>query len=538
MSKVNSVRPSLELDGDTFPLRPVGDGATTSGSHMNGHEHVIGGIPSNWDDASSPMPKPDTEGRDDKHKHRDNKVTTDWDEESDPGHNYCSRQIPDTELEITDKHKDIVGISEWAVESDPEQPVVRDELGKYREYTPELPVAEKLEESHYKIPNTSKADVANITLPTFSNPLNDRPDDAPKKRRKARSSHTNDSESSISMDGMYTFNQKEETYVTSENSNSIRKENFDSRKHLVQLHATNRVSPADNNTIRRPKTHGQTISKEELKRRKDFVIGADENTDGAGCCGWLLYTFSILLIVVSLPFSLIFCIKVVQEYERAVIFRLGRLPSGGAKGPGIFFIIPCIESYTKIDLRTVSFDVPPQEVLTKDSVTVSVDAVVYYRVSNPTVSVANVENAHHSTRLLAQTTLRNILGTKNMSEILSDRESISQGMQSTLDEATDNWGIKVERVEIKDVRLPVQLQRAMAAEAEAAREARAKVIAAEGEQKASRALKEAADVMAKSSAALQLRYLQTLSSISAEKNSTIIFPLPIDLIKAFIDKKS
>eukprot|EP00058_Branchiostoma_floridae_P005362 XP_002590850.1 hypothetical protein BRAFLDRAFT_125712 [Branchiostoma floridae] len=173
---------------------------------------------------------------------------------------------------------------------------------------------------------------------------------------------------------------------------------------------------------------------------------------------------------------------------------------------------------------------PRDLILTKDSVTVSVDAVVYFRVSNATISVANVENANQSTRLLAQTTLRNILGTKNLTEILSDRENISHTMQSQLDEATDPWGIKVERVEIKDVRLPVQLQRAMAAEAEAAREARAKVIAAEGEMNASRALKEAADVIAMSPSALQLRYLQTLTSISAEKNSTIIFPLPIDLI--------
>lgn len=166
--------------------------------------------------------------------------------------------------------------------------------------------------------------------------------------------------------------------------------------------------------------------------------------------------------------------------------------------------------------------------------TVSVDAVVYYRVSNATVSIANVENAHHSTRLLAQTTLRNMLGTHNLHEILSDRETISSSMQSVLDEATEHWGIKVERTEIKDVRLPVQLQRAMAAEAEAAREARAKVIAAEGEQKASRALKEAADVITQSPAALQLRYLQTLNTISAEKNSTIIFPLPIDFIGQFV----
>ncbi|GAB6024016.1 hypothetical protein CHUAL_008741 [Chamberlinius hualienensis] len=210
---------------------------------------------------------------------------------------------------------------------------------------------------------------------------------------------------------------------------------------------------------------------------------------------------------------------------------------GGSKGPGLFMVLPFVESYTKVDLRTVSFDIPPQEVLTKDSVTVSVDAVVYYRVSNATISVANVENAHNSTRLLAQTTLRNILGTKNLHEILSDRETISQTMQNFLDHATTSWGIKVERVEMKDCRLPVQLQRAMAAEAEAAREARAKVIAAEGEQKASRSLKEAADVMFDSPAALQLRYLQTLNTISAEKNSTIIFPLPIDFLQHFMTPK-
>ncbi|XP_050559942.1 retrovirus-related Pol polyprotein from type-1 retrotransposable element R1 isoform X2 [Spodoptera frugiperda] len=212
-----------------------------------------------------------------------------------------------------------------------------------------------------------------------------------------------------------------------------------------------------------------------------------------------------------MPFSLFICFKVVQEYERAVIFRLGRLLSGGAKGPGIFFILPCIDTYARVDLRTRTYDIPPQEVLTKDSVTVSVDAVVYYRVHNATISIANVENAHHSTRLLAQTTLRNTMGTRPLHEILSERETISGTMQLSLDEATEAWGIKVERVEIKDVRLPVQLQRAMAAEAEAAREARAKVIAAEGEQKASRALREASEVIGDSPAALQLRYLQTLN---------------------------
>ncbi|XP_068248124.1 band 7 protein AGAP004871-like isoform X5 [Palaemon carinicauda] len=264
---------------------------------------------------------------------------------------------------------------------------------------------------------------------------------------------------------------------------------------------------------------------------------ADENDSGIGLCGWVLTGLSWILVLVTMPFSFFVCFKVVQEYERAVIFRLGRLLQGGSKGPGIFFILPCIESYSKVDLRTSVFDVPPQEVLTKDSVTVSVDAVVYYRVSNATVSVANVENAHHSTRLLAQTTLRNMLGTKNLHEILGDRESISCDMQTYLDGPTNDWGIKVERVELKDVRLPVQLQRAMAAEAEAAREARAKVIAAEGEQKASRALKEAADVISLSPAAIQLRYLQTLNTISAEKNSTIIFPLPIELLRQFFIKK-
>ena len=208
------------------------------------------------------------------------------------------------------------------------------------------------------------------------------------------------------------------------------------------------------------------------------------------------------------------------------------MTKGGARGPGIFFILPCIDTYAKVDLRTVSFDVPPQEILTKDSVTVAVDAVVYYRISNATIAITNVEDYGRSTRLLAATTLRNVLGTKNLSEILSEREGISHIMQSTLDDATDPWGVKVERVEVKDVRLPVQMQRAMAAEAEASRDARAKVIAAEGEQKASRALKEAADVMVDSPAALELRYLQTLHSIAAEKNSTIVFPIPIEMFKA------
>lgn len=270
-----------------------------------------------------------------------------------------------------------------------------------------------------------------------------------------------------------------------------------------------------------------------VQSKKNLI---SENNGGLGCCGWIIVIISAFFSILIFPISLFISIKIVKEYERAVIFRLGRITARKAKGPGIFFIIPCTDSFVKVDLRTVSFDIPPQEILTKDSVTVSVDGVVYFRVSDPVASVANVSNADYSTRLLAQTTLRNVLGTKNLSEVLSDRESISQSMQMTLDEATDSWGIKVERVEIKDVKLPKQLQRAMAAEAEATREARAKVIAAEGEMNASRALKEASLVISESPSGLQLRYLQTLSTIAAEKNSTIIFPLPMDIISHFMKK--
>jgi len=252
--------------------------------------------------------------------------------------------------------------------------------------------------------------------------------------------------------------------------------------------------------------------------------------EGPGICAHLLTIFSVLIIIVTLPFSLCLVVQVVQEYERTVIFRLGRLLSGGARGPGVFFIIPCVDIYEKIDLRVRNFNVPPQEILSKDSVTVFVNAIMYYRVKDPISAVANVDDYSGSARLLAATTLRNVLGTRNLGDILSDRESIALEMQSSLEVATAAWGVQVERVEVKDVRVPENLQRAMAAEAEAAREARAKVIAAEGEHKASKALRHAAEVIIDSPAALQLRYLQTLGSIAAENNSTIVFPVPIDII--------
>lgn len=240
------------------------------------------------------------------------------------------------------------------------------------------------------------------------------------------------------------------------------------------------------------------------------------------------------MIVCTFPLSLIYCVKIVREYERAVLFRLGMLRKKETVGPGMFFILPCLDEIQVIDLRTVSFDVPKQEVLTKDSVTVYVDAVVYYNIQKPLDAVCKVENFDKSTRLLAATTLRTILGTKNLTELLSDREAISKAIVDQIDGPTDRWGIEVERLEIKDVILPQNLQRAMAAEAEATREARAKVIQADGELKSSKSLKEASDVISESPAALQLRFLQTLTHISAEKNSTIIFPLPIELMKTFM----
>jgi len=267
------------------------------------------------------------------------------------------------------------------------------------------------------------------------------------------------------------------------------------------------------------------------KKHSQDPIACEE---GPGICAMMLTIVSLVLIVVSLPLSLFCVVKVVQEYERAVIFRLGRLLTGGARGPGVFFVIPCVDVYEKIDMRSQTFEIPPQEILTKDSVTVFVNAIMYYKVANAIHAVANVDDYSRSARLLAATTLRNVLGTLTLGDILCHREAIAKEMKSTLDEGTEPWGVMVERVEVKDVRVPEQLQRAMAAEAEAAREARAKVIAAEGEHKASRALRQAAEVIMDSPAALQLRYLQTLNSISAENNSTIIFPVPIDIMSNFM----
>jgi regulator of protease activity HflC (stomatin/prohibitin superfamily) len=238
-----------------------------------------------------------------------------------------------------------------------------------------------------------------------------------------------------------------------------------------------------------------------------------------------------VIVVVGIIF-LSMAIRIVQEYERGVIFRLGRLV--GARGPGLFFIIPFVDRMVKVDLRVVTMDVPPQDVITKDNVTVRVDAVVYFRVVDPEASVVKVLNHFQATSLISQTTLRNVLGQSELDELLTQREKLNQTLQQIVDEQTDPWGVKVSIVEIKNVELPETMRRSMAAQAEAERERRAKIIHAEGEFQASQKLAEAGAIIAKEPTTLQLRYLQTLVEIASEKNSTIIFPLPIDLLSSFL----
>jgi len=229
-------------------------------------------------------------------------------------------------------------------------------------------------------------------------------------------------------------------------------------------------------------------------------------------------------------------IKILNEYERGVIFRLGRLIA--SKGPGIIFLIPLIDKMQRVSLRLITLDIPPQDVITRDNVSIKVNAVVYYRIMEPNNAVVEVENFAYATSQLAQTTLRSVCGQAELDELLSERDKISVHLQEILDKDTDPWGIKVSKVEIKHIDLPPEMQRAMAKQAEAERERRAKVIHAEGEFQASAKLAEAAAVISKDPTALQLRYLQTLAEIATEKNSTTLFPIPIDLFKHFFNKDS
>ena len=237
---------------------------------------------------------------------------------------------------------------------------------------------------------------------------------------------------------------------------------------------------------------------------------------------------AVLLIVV-----LVSAIRILPEYERGVVFRLGRLRPTDY-GPGLFLLIPIVDRMVRVSLRTVVHDVPPQDVITKDNVSLKVNAVVYFRVMSPRSAIVDVENYHYATSQLAQTTLRSVLGQVELDELLSGREKINHRLQSILDQQTDPWGIKISAVEVKHVDLPPEMQRAMAKQAEAEREKRAKIIHAHGEQQAAENLALAAKELGKEPSSMQLRYLQTLTEIASERNSTLIFPLPVELLRAFI----
>jgi regulator of protease activity HflC (stomatin/prohibitin superfamily) len=246
-----------------------------------------------------------------------------------------------------------------------------------------------------------------------------------------------------------------------------------------------------------------------------------------GLIGWIAM-FGLLVMIAGSA------VRILLEYERGVVFRLGRF--AGVKGPGLRFIIPGIDKLIKVSLRTVAMDVPPQDVITKDNVSIKVNAVLYFRVLQPEKALIEVENYLYATSQLAQTSLRSVLGQAELDELLSHRDKINQRLQEILDRQTDPWGVKISNVEIKHVDLPSEMQRAMARQAEAERERRSKIIHAEGEHQASQRLADAARVLSSEDGALQLRFLQTLTEIATEKNSTILFPIPIDLIKPFLKK--
>src|SRR5215218_402646 len=244
--------------------------------------------------------------------------------------------------------------------------------------------------------------------------------------------------------------------------------------------------------------------------------------------------FTLLIIVVLALYILASSIRILKEYERGVVFRLGRMV--GVRGPGLILLIPFIEKMVKVSLRTVVMDVPPQDVITQDNVSIKVNAVVYFRVMQPSKAIVEVENFLVATSQISQTTLRSVLGQSELDDLLGQREKINQRLQQIIDHQTEPWGIKVSTVEVKQIDLPQEMQRAMARQAEAERERRSKVIAAEGEFQASQRLSDAAAVLSEQPSALTLRYLQTLREISGQNNSTTIFPIPIDILKPFLDK--
>ncbi|XP_064132644.1 podocin isoform X1 [Loxodonta africana] len=261
-------------------------------------------------------------------------------------------------------------------------------------------------------------------------------------------------------------------------------------------------------------------------------------SSGLGACEWLLVITSLLFIIVTFPFSIWFCIKVVQEYERVIIFRLGHLLPGRAKGPGLFFFLPCLDTYHKVDLRLQTLEIPFHEVVTKDMFIMEIDAICYYRMENASLLLSSLAHVSKAVQFLVQTTMKRLLAHRSLTEILLERKSIAQDIKVALDSVTCIWGIKVERTEIKDVRLPAGLQHSLAVEAEAQRQAKVRMIAAEGEKAASESLRMAAEILSGTPAAVQLRYLHTLQSLSTEKPSTVVLPLPFDLLNCLSSPSS
>ncbi|KAI6206765.1 hypothetical protein M3Y94_00950200 [Aphelenchoides besseyi] len=273
-----------------------------------------------------------------------------------------------------------------------------------------------------------------------------------------------------------------------------------------------------------------TVDKKTSNDHSAYNLGLEHTDDEYDTCSQLLIVLAHCFVVITFPF-LFFCYyKVIRQFERAVCFRLGRLRACGAQGPGLTFVIPFLDKCKRVDLRLIATQLLPQEILSADSVTVEADATIYYHVIDPISSVVNIENARASTKLLAQSTLRNALGARTLTQILSERERLSTEIRDTLSSVTESWGVKIERIELKDLRLPKNLQRKMASIAEANQDAEAKCISAEGECRASESLKNAARVLSEVPAALQLRYLQTMHSISTDSNSTILFPMPMETL--------
>jgi len=292
------------------------------------------------------------------------------------------------------------------------------------------------------------------------------------------------------------------------------------------------MTDKDNNTTLLVSNKGVKNMKGERKRMQDHGSSSnvlDTEDDGCNLCAAIMIFFSWIIVAI-IPIFWPYCFRTVRNYEKALIFRLGKL-QGNARGPGLFLINPCTDQIRIVDIRMEASNLPPQDMMTKDAVTVNVDAIAFFKVINPKKAVLEVEKYKYAFNMIAATTLRAVIGSYDLQALLSERDEINERVRTTIEEETSGWGVVVPAVEVKDIKLPVNMQRAMAAEAEAKREKRAKIISAEGEAESAKMLSLAADLIANAPGALQLRYLHTLVQISQDKNSTVLFPLPMEVMK-------